>query len=252
VSDLAAPDPSPTDDPDAGVAPRIQLEASWRDRLAPELASPSMRDLSAFLRAEKAAGKRIYPPGPDIFAALDAVPFERVKVVVLGQDPYHGPGQAHGLSFSVPPGVDVPPSLQNVFKELERDLGLPRPTHGDLRAWAAQGVLLLNSVLTVEAGKPGSHQGRGWEGFTDRIVALLDAERDGLVFMLWGSYAQAKGKIIDARRHCVLRAPHPSPLSAHRGFIGCGHFSAANRWLRGRGQAPVDWALPGPVRAAGR
>jgi uracil-DNA glycosylase len=229
---------------DEGPAPPIQLEASWRDRLAPELASPPMRALSAFLRAEKAAGKRIYPPGPDIFAALDAVPFDRVKVVVLGQDPYHGPGQAHGLSFSVPPGVDVPPSLQNIFKELERDLGLKRPAHGDLRAWARQGVLLLNSVLTVEAGLPGSHQGRGWEAFTDRIVALLDAEREGLVFMLWGSYAQAKGRIIDARRHCVLRAPHPSPLSAHRGFIGCGHFSAANRWLQGRGLGPIDWALP--------
>jgi uracil-DNA glycosylase len=242
---------TPLESPDAAgraatgaESPRIQLEASWRDRLAPELASPQMRALSTFLREEKAAGKRIYPPGPDIFAALDAVPFERVKVVVLGQDPYHGPGQAHGLSFSVPPGVDVPPSLQNIFKELGRDLGLPRPAHGDLRAWARQGVLLLNSVLTVEAGRPGSHQGKGWEGFTDRIVMLLDAEREGLVFMLWGSYAQAKGRIIDARRHCVLRAPHPSPLSAHRGFIGCGHFSAANRWLQGRGLTPIDWALP--------
>jgi uracil-DNA glycosylase len=244
VSSFPAPPDAAAHAAGDGPAPPIQLEASWRDRLAPELASAPMRALSAFLRAEKAAGKRIYPPGADIFAALDAVPFERVKVVVLGQDPYHGPGQAHGLSFSVPPGVDVPPSLQNIFKELERDLGLKRPAHGDLRAWARQGVLLLNSVLTVEAGQPGSHQGRGWEAFTDRIVALLDAEREGLVFMLWGSYAQAKGRIIDARRHCVLRAPHPSPLSAHRGFIGCGHFSAANRWLQGRGLGPIDWALP--------
>jgi uracil-DNA glycosylase len=200
--------------------------------------------LSDFLRAEKAKGKTIFPPGPQIFAALDATPFDAVKVVVLGQDPYHGPGQAHGLSFSVPPGVDVPPSLVNIFKEIERDLGLPRPRTGYLMPWAAQGVLLLNSVLTVEAGQAGSHQGKGWEGFTDHLIEILDRERDGLVFLLWGSYAQAKGKIIDARKHCVLRAPHPSPLSAHRGFIGCGHFSAANRWLEGRRLAPIDWSLP--------
>ncbi len=205
---------------------------------------PEMRELSEFLRAEKAKGKHIFPPGPQIFAALDATPFDAVKVIVLGQDPYHGPGQAHGLSFSVPPGVVVPPSLVNIFKEIERDLGLPRPRSGSLIPWAQQGVLLLNSVLTVEAGQAGSHQGKGWEGFTDHIVATLDREREGLVFMLWGSYAQAKGKIIDARKHCVLRAPHPSPLSAHRGFIGCGHFSAANRWLVGRRLVPIDWLLP--------
>lgn len=224
----------------------IRLEPSWKGRLAEYLQRPDMRALADFLRAEKAKGKRIYPPGAQMFAALDATPFEAVKVVVLGQDPYHGPGQAHGLCFSVAPGVDVPPSLVNIFKEIERDLGLPRPAHGYLLPWARQGVLLLNSVLTVEAGIAGSHQGKGWEGFTDHIVATLDREREGLVFLLWGSYAQAKGKIIDARKHCVLRAPHPSPLSAHRGFIGCGHFSAANRWLAGRGLAPIDWALPAP------
>ena len=203
-----------------------------------------MQQLAAFLRQEKAAGKRIYPAGAQIFAALEATPFDAVKVVILGQDPYHGAGQAHGLCFSVPPGVDVPPSLVNVFMEIERDLGYPRPRHGNLGHWAKQGVLLLNAVLTVEDGRAGAHQGKGWEGFTDHIVETLDREREGLVFMLWGSYAQAKGRIIDTRRHCVLRAPHPSPLSAHRGFIGCGHFSAANRWLAGRGLAPIDWRLP--------
>jgi uracil-DNA glycosylase len=222
----------------------IRLEPSWKSRVGDYLARPEMQALAKFLREEKARGKRIYPPGPQIFAALDATPFEQVKVVILGQDPYHGPGQAHGLCFSVPPGVDVPPSLVNIFKEIERDLGLARPRNGCLLPWAQQGVLLLNSVLTVEAGQAGSHQGKGWEGFTDHIVETLDRERDGLVFLLWGSYAQAKGRIIDARRHCVLRAPHPSPLSAHRGFIGCGHFGAANRWLAGRGLPAIDWSLP--------
>ena len=222
----------------------IKLEPGWKAHVGDYLLRPEMRALSAFLRAEKAAGKRIYPPGLQIFAALDATPFEQAKVVILGQDPYHGPGQAHGLSFSVPPGVDVPPSLINIFKEIERDLGLARPDHGWLMPWAKQGVLLLNAVLTVEAGRAGAHQGKGWEGFTDHIVETLDREREGLVFMLWGSYAQAKGRIIDTRRHCVLRAPHPSPLSAHRGFIGCGHFGKANRWLAGAGLAPIDWSLP--------
>ena len=208
-------------------------------------ARDDMRALSAFLRRRIADGARIHPGPPDIFAAFDATPFDAVKVVILGQDPYHGPGQAHGLCFSVRPGVAVPPSLQNIFKEQQRDLGLSIPANGDLRPWARQGVLLLNSVLTVEEGQAGSHQGRGWEGFTDHVVEVLDRERDGLVFMLWGSYAQAKGKVIDARRHCVLRAPHPSPLSAHRGFMGCGHFSTANAWLAKRGLAPIDWRLSG-------
>lgn len=222
----------------------IKLEASWRDRVGDYLLRPEMRALSEFLRSEKAKGKRIFPPGPQIFAALDATPFEAVKVVVLGQDPYHGPGQAHGLCFSVAPGVDVPPSLVNIFKEIERDLGIARPKHGYLMSWAQQGVLLLNAVLTVESGQAGSHQGKGWEGFTDHVVECLDREREGLVFLLWGSYAQAKGRIIDSRRHRVLKAPHPSPLSAHRGFLGCGHFSATNQYLSQRGQSPVDWTLP--------
>ena len=222
----------------------IRLEPSWKARVGEYLLRPEMQTLAQFLREEKAHGKHIFPPGPQIFAALDATPFEQVKVVILGQDPYHGPGQAHGLCFSVPPGVNAPPSLVNIFKEIERDLGIARPSHGNLMSWAQQGVLLLNAVLTVEVGKAGSHQGKGWEGFTDHIVECLECERDGLVFLLWGSYAQAKGRIIDGRKHCVLRAPHPSPLSAHRGFIGCGHFGAANRWLQGRHLPPIDWALP--------
>jgi uracil-DNA glycosylase len=229
---------------------RVRLAPSWQARVGEYLERPDMRALGDFLRAEKAAGKRIYPPGAQMFAALEATPFEEVKVVVLGQDPYHGPGQAHGLSFSVPPGVDVPPSLVNIFKEQERDRGIPRPDHGCLLPWAKQGVLLLNAVLSVEAGKAGAHQGKGWEGFTDHVVERLANEREGLVFLLWGSYAQAKGRVIDNRRHCVLRAPHPSPLSAHRGFIGCGHFSAANRWLQGRGQKPIDWRLPAAAELA--
>ena len=223
---------------------RIQLEPSWKARVGDWLLRPEMRELSAFLRQRKLAGARIFPPGPQIFAAFDATPFEQVKVVVLGQDPYHGFGQAHGLCFSVQPGVPVPPSLLNIYKEIESDLGLPRPDHGCLLPWAQRGVLLLNAVLTVEEGQAGAHQGRGWEGFTDHVVDVLNRQREGLVFLLWGSYAQAKGKVIDPRRHKVLKAPHPSPLSAHRGFLGCRHFSAANDYLRSRGLAPVDWRLP--------
>ena len=203
-----------------------------------------MQRLSEFLRAELRAGKTIYPPPQRIFAALNTTPFEQVKVVILGQDPYHGPGQAHGLCFSVPPGVPPPPSLQNIFAELQRDLGIPRPDHGCLLPWAQQGVLLLNAVLTVARGLAGSHHGKGWEGFTDAIVERLNRERENLVFMLWGNPAQLKGKLVDTRRHHVLKAPHPSPLSAHRGFIGCGHFSAANARLREHGQSEIDWHLP--------
>jgi uracil-DNA glycosylase len=221
-----------------------RLNPSWQGQLGDYLASEPMQALAAFLRQEKAKGKRIFPPSAQMFAAFNATDFESVRVVILGQDPYHGPGQAHGLSFSVPDGVPPPPSLQNIFKELERDLGLPRPSTGNLTPWARQGVLLLNAVLSVEMARPGSHQGKGWEAFTDEAIRRLANEREGLVFLLWGAYAQAKGRIIDNRRHCVLRAPHPSPLSAHRGFIGCGHFSAANRYLQGRGQKPIDWRLP--------
>ena len=226
------------------AAAALQLEPSWKARVGEWFAREDMRALSAFLRQRKAAGARIYPPGRDIFAAFDATPFDTVKVVILGQDPYHGAGQAHGLCFSVRPGVPVPPSLLNIYKELERDTGFLRPDHGCLLPWAQRGVLLLNSVLTVEDGKPGSHQGRGWEGFTDHVVDVLNREREGLVFLLWGSYAQKKGAVIDGRRHRVLKAPHPSPLSAHRGFLGCGHFSAANQYLARCGKTPIDWSLP--------
>jgi uracil-DNA glycosylase len=223
---------------------RLQIEPSWKARVGDYFDRPEMHALSEFLRAEKRAGKRIYPRGAEIFAALAATPFDTVKVVILGQDPYHGPGQAHGLCFSVRPGVPVPPSLLNIFVEIESDLGLPRPDHGCLSAWARRGVLLLNSVLTVQAGMAGSHQGKGWEGFTDRVIDELNRGREHLVVLLWGSYAQAKGKLIDGRRHCVLKAPHPSPLSAHRGFLGCRHFSRANQYLESQNQAPVDWSLP--------
>ncbi|MDH5835192.1 uracil-DNA glycosylase [Luteimonas kalidii] len=225
-------------------APDVRLEPSWKARVGDWFARDDMRALSGFLRERRAAGARIYPPGPEIFAAFEATPFDTVKVVVLGQDPYHGPGQAHGLCFSVRPDVPVPPSLENMYKELQRDLGLARPDHGWLMPWARQGVLLLNAVLTVEEGRAGAHQGRGWEGFTDHVVDVLNREREGLVFLLWGAYAQKKGSIVDPRRHRVLRTTHPSPLSAHRGFLGCGHFSAANDYLMRHGQAPIDWSLP--------
>lgn len=227
-------------------ADRIRLEPSWKARVGDWLQREDMRQLARFLRSRKAAGARIFPPGPEIFAAFDATPFDAVKVVVLGQDPYHGEGQAHGLCFSVQPGVPVPPSLQNIYKEVRRDLGIAAPAHGYLMPWARRGVLLLNAVLTVEAGRPGSHQGKGWEGFTDHVVDVLNREREGLVFLLWGSYAQAKGRVIDPRRHRVLRTTHPSPLSAHRGFLGCGHFSAANDYLVRQGAGAIDWSLPAP------
>jgi uracil-DNA glycosylase len=223
---------------------RIQLEESWKDLLLDEFRLSYMQSLRQFLAEQKARGAVIYPPGPLIFNALNSTPFERVKVVILGQDPYHGPGQAHGLCFSVNPGVPPPPSLQNIFKELQADLGVRRPGHGCLTSWAEQGVLLLNAVLTVEAGKAASHEGKGWERFTDAVVGKLNALKQNLVFLLWGSYAQKKGAIIDPRRHLVLTAPHPSPLSANRGFFGCRHFSRANQYLRETGQPPIDWALP--------
>jgi uracil-DNA glycosylase len=222
----------------------VKLEPSWKERIGEYLARPDMRALSDFLRSEKQAGKVIYPPGPEIFAAFDHTPFDAVRVVILGQDPYHGPNQAHGLCFSVRPGVATPPSLLNIFKEIQRDLGSRAPDHGCLTPWADRGVLLLNATLTVQQGMAGAHQGKGWEGFTDAAIDALNREREGLVFMLWGSYAQKKGQLIDGRRHCILRSVHPSPLSAHRGFIGCGHFSAANQYLEGRGEPPIDWSLP--------
>ena len=226
----------------------VQLKPDWLDALQGEVAQPYMQQLRDFLQAEKAAGKAIFPPGALIFNALNSTPLDKVRVVIIGQDPYHGPGQAHGLSFSVPPGVRTPPSLRNIFKEINRDLGLPIPQHGCLQSWAEQGVLLLNAVLTVEQGQAGSHARRGWERFTSRVIELVNERCEHCVFLLWGSYAQRKGEQIDRTRHCVLTSVHPSPLSAHRGFIGNGHFSAANDYLVSNGLAPIDWSLPDPPR----
>ena len=222
----------------------IKLEQSWLQELAPEFDQPYMQALKAFLRAEKKSGRRIFPAGGEFFNAFAHTPLDKVKIVILGQDPYHGEGQAHGLSFSVKPGVVVPPSLQNIYKELQDELGLPIPGHGHLSAWADQGVLLLNSVLSVECARAASHQGKGWESFTDKVIDVINRRLEGVVFMLWGSYAQRKGAIIDTARHLVLKAPHPSPLSAYRGFFGCGHFIQANQYLSDRGETPVDWSLP--------
>lgn len=220
----------------------VDIEASWQALLADEFEQPYMQTLSAFLREQKRLGKQIYPPGNEIFAAFNATPVDQVKVVILGQDPYHGPNQAHGLCFSVRPGIDVPPSLRNIIQEINSDLGLDiRTDNGLLSGWAEQGVLLLNSVLTVEHARAASHQGKGWERFTDAVVRALATSRDNLVFLLWGSYAQKKGAELDTERHCVLRAPHPSPLSAHRGFFGCKHFSKVNQYLEAHGRTPIAW-----------
>ena len=225
----------------ANTASDIRIEDSWKTRLAAQFAADHMAALSQFLRAEKAAGKRIYPPGGQIFRAFDLTPFEQVKVVILGQDPYHGPGQAHGLSFSVGPGVAPPPSLQNIYKELAGDLGIAHPGHGNLESWARQGVLLLNSCLTVEDGRAGSHQGKGWERFTDAVIAALNQEHKGLAFILWGRKAQDKGAGIDRDRHLVITSVHPSPLSAHNGFFGSRPFSRTNDYLAAQGKSPIDW-----------
>ena len=221
----------------------IKLEPSWKAVLEDAFAMPYMQALKQFLKTEKAAGKVIYPPGSLIFNAMNSTPFDHVKVVILGQDPYHGPSQAHGLSFSVPEGVALPPSLRNIFKEIEQDLGISAPKHGCLQSWADQGVLLLNSVLTVEQHKAASHRGKGWEQFTDTIISCLNQRRKNLVFLLWGSYAQQKGKFIDRERHLVLTSPHPSPLSAHRGFFGNRHFSKANAYLQANDIEPISWSL---------
>ena len=225
----------------ANTASDIRIEDSWKTRLAAQFAADHMAALSQFLRAEKAAGKRIYPPGGQIFRAFDLTPFEQVKVVILGQDPYHGPGQAHGLSFSVGPGVAPPPSLQNIYKELAGDLGIAHPGHGNLESWARQGVLLLNSCLTVEDGRAGSHQGKGWERFTDAVIAALNQEHKGLALILWGRKAQDKGASIDRDRHLVITSVHPSPLSAHNGFFGSRPFSRTNDYLAAQGKSPIDW-----------
>lgn len=226
----------------------VRLHPSWLEPLSGEFESPYMSALKDFLVAEKAGGKRVFPKGKDWFRALDLTPLDRVRVVILGQDPYHGPGQAHGLCFSVQPGVRPPPSLVNIYKELSADLGIAPARHGFLEHWAAQGVLLLNSVLTVEMGQAASHQGKGWERFTDAVVAEVNRLAEPVVFMLWGSHAQKKAASVDSiekgGRHLVLKAPHPSPLSAHSGFFGCRHFSKANAFLESRRLPPIDWALP--------
>lgn len=225
----------------------IALHESWKAPLLPEFNSDYMAALKSFLVAEKAAGKQIFPKGSEWFRALDLTPLDQVRVVILGQDPYHGPGQAHGLCFSVKPGVRPPPSLLNIYKELESDLGIPRPRHGFLEHWAEQGVLLLNSVLTVEMAKAASHQGKGWERFTDTVIQLVNAKSEPVVFMLWGAYAQKKAAFVDGSRHLILKAAHPSPLSAHNGFLGCRHFSQCNAFLEARGHEPIDWSLPDAV-----
>ena len=223
---------------------RVQLRPSWKKRMVSEFEQEYMQKLRQFLIAEKREGKIIYPESGDIFNSMNLTSFDDVKVVIVGQDPYHGPGQAHGLCFSVKPGVRIPPSLVNIFKEIHNDLGIPISNHGYLKSWAEQGVLMINSVLTVEKNKAGSHQGKGWERFTDAIITTVNNEHSGVVYFLWGSYAQKKGKIIDRKRNLVLQSVHPSPLSAHRGFFGNNHFSQANTYLERVGKKPVNWELP--------
>jgi uracil-DNA glycosylase len=233
----------------ARVSSADSVALSWADVLAEEKQKVYFKDLLAFVERERAAGKTIYPPNAEVFNALALTPFSSVKVVIIGQDPYHGPRQAHGLCFSVKVPTPPPPSLINIFSELESDLGLARPKHGDLSTWARQGVLLLNAVLTVEDGKPGSHANKGWERFTSKIIEELNNKREHLVFLLWGAYAQKKAEHVDRKRHLVLTAPHPSPLSAYRGFLGCKHFSQANSYLVAGGATPIDWSLPHSSRA---
>jgi len=230
-----------------GIMPQTTVPQSWRPALDPVLATPTLRALGGWLRAEEAAGKVIYPPRGTRLAALELTPLDAVRVVILGQDPYHGAGQAHGLAFSVLPGTRVPPSLVNIYKELQADLGIPPARHGHLDAWARQGVLLLNNALTVEQGLPGSHQNRGWELLTDAAIAAVAARAEPCVFLLWGSHAQKKAARVSALNngpHRVLKAPHPSPLSAHAGFFGSRPFSQANAFLTAHGRGAIDWRLP--------
>lgn len=222
----------------------VKIHPSWANVLSAEFQKPYFRALLQFIKNEKAAGKQIYPPGSLIFNAFDSTPFEAVKVVILGQDPYHNPGQAMGLSFSVPKGVAIPPSLRNMYLELETSLGILAPKHGDLSSWAAQGVFLLNAMLTVEEQQAGSHQKKGWQNFTDAAIQALGQEREGLVFMLWGAFAQKKKALIDSSKHLILASAHPSPLSAHRGFLGNQHFLLANEYLIKNGREAINWALP--------
>ncbi|WP_421859479.1 uracil-DNA glycosylase [Oricola sp.] len=222
----------------------VKLEESWLTPLQGEFDAPYMAELKQFLLTEKQAGKRIFPPGGEWFHALDATPLDAVRAVIIGQDPYHGPGQAHGLCFSVRPGVRIPPSLVNIYKEMKADLGIEPPDHGNLEHWAQQGVLLLNAVLTVEAHRAASHQGKGWERFTDAVIRLVNDRDRPAVFILWGAYAQKKAAFVDTARHCVIKSPHPSPFSANNGFFGSRPFSRANDFLQSQGLEPIDWRLP--------
>lgn len=219
-----------------------QIESSWKELLIEEFHSDYFAELKSFLLAEKEK-YTLYPPGKYIFAAFDNTPFDKVKVVIIGQDPYHGKGQAHGLCFSVPQGIKSPPSLVNIFKELNSDLGIPIPSHGNLTRWAQQGVLLLNATLSVRANQAGSHQNKGWEQFTNAVIKKLSEEKEGLVFLLWGRYAQDKEVLIDTQKHVILKAAHPSPFSAYNGFFGCKHFSETNKALKEQGQQEIDWKL---------
>lgn len=220
----------------------VKIADSWKYRLGKQFAEPYFASLIQFLKQEKQAGKTIFPPGPQIFAAFEHTSFEQLKVVIIGQDPYHGAGQAHGLCFSVNPGVAIPPSLQNIYKELQQDIpGYVIPSNGDLRKWAQQGILLLNATLTVEKDKAGSHQGKGWERFTDAVIQLISNEKEQVVFLLWGKFAQGKAVLIDQSKHLILQAAHPSPFSAHNGFFGCKHFSQTNTYLIEKGIQPIDW-----------
>jgi uracil-DNA glycosylase len=224
--------------------PKSKIEPSWEAQVGEEFNKDYMKDLRSFLAAELEAKKQIYPHGEDIFQAFNKTPFDKTKVVILGQDPYHGPDQAHGMSFSVKPGVKTPPSLKNIYKELKEDMGIEPPDHGYLDHWAKQGVLLLNTVLTVEKGKAGSHRKKGWEHFTDEVMNKLNSSKEHLVFILWGSPAQKKADSVDESRHLILKAPHPSPLSSYRGFFGSKPFSKTNQYLESHGISPIDWQLP--------
>ena len=225
------------------MSDNIQIDPSWKKALAQEFGQAYFAEIKQFILSEKQKGKRIYPPGSQIFNAFDLTPFDQVKVVILGQDPYHGPGQAHGLSFSVPPGIKAPPSLVNIFKELKSDLNIDPPHHGNLETWARQGVLLLNAVLTVNDSEAASHKNAGWERFTDAVIKTISVHREHVVFILWGRFAQNKETLIDTKKHLIIKSAHPSPLSAHAGFLGSKPFSKTNSYLRSQGIREIDWKL---------
>ena len=225
------------------MSEQVQIASSWKVILESEFKEDYFKQIKSFILNEKAKGKEVYPAGKLMFNAFNLTPFEQVKVVIIGQDPYHGIGQAHGLSFSVPDGIKTPPSLQNIYKEIGQDLGLPIPNHGNLEAWSKQGVLLLNAVLSVNAGEPASHKAAGWENFTNAVIYHLSQQRKNLVFLLWGRFAQEKELLIDSNKHLILKAAHPSPFSAYQGFFGCKHFSKTNDYLVSKSISPIDWSI---------